>query len=320
MRAVIEAGGNEERIAVEQHKFNALVGFADGLTCRRRALLGYLGEVMEAGPASDGDGASGGGAGSRGGSGLGDGSGGDASSGDSGPGVGCGNCDVCLDPPELYDATKDARMALSCVYRLGQRFGLAHVVDVLRGSQNQRVLDLRHDRLSTYGIGGHLSPDAWRSLLRQLIHLGYLRQDTGQFPVLQLASAAAPLLKGEMELMLARPRVRVVVAKEPAAKRGRRGGSAVTGRGATGAGYDADSFGTAEEALFEELWALRLRLAREEKLPAYMIFSDATLSSMAVQRPATPDELLGVSGVGEVKLEKYGEEFLGVLNRVESRD
>ena len=295
VRALIEAGGNEERVAVEQHKFNALVGFADGLTCRRRALLGYLGETLKVQPASDGGGTAGGKSGPGGGH---------SSEGGPGSGGGCGNCDVCLDPPELYDATEDARMALSCVYRLGQRFGLSHVVDVLRGSQNQRVLDLRHDRLSTYGIGGHLSPDAWRSLLRQLIHLGYLRQDMGQFPVLQLTPAAAPLLKGETELMLARPRVRVVVAKEA---RGRRGRGAVAGRGAGSALEHGD------EALFEELRALRKRLAEAEALPAYMVFSDATLRAMVMQRPVTPEELLEVSGVGQVKLVRYGEEFLAAL-------
>ena len=146
MRALIDTGENEQRVAVEQHKFGALVGFAQELTCRRRALLGYLGETME----SD-----------------------------------CGNCDVCLDPPELYDATEDARKALSCVYRLRERFGVGHVVDVLRGSKNQRIADLGHDRLSTYGIGADSSAEAWRSLLRQLVHLGYLRQDMGEYPVLQ---------------------------------------------------------------------------------------------------------------------------------------
>jgi ATP-dependent DNA helicase RecQ len=169
VRALIDAGGSPQRVAVEQHKFRAMVGFAEALTCRRRALLGYLGEETE---------------------------------------TDCGNCDVCLDPPELYDATEDARKALSCVYRLGQRFGTGHVVDVLRGSQNRRLIDLRHDRLSTYGIGTHLSADAWRSLLRQLVHLGYLRQEMGEYPVLALTPAAGPLLKGEHTLMLARPPVR----------------------------------------------------------------------------------------------------------------
>ena len=198
VRALIDSGENEERVAVEQHKFGALVGFVQGLTCRRRALLGYLGETME----SD-----------------------------------CGNCDICLDPPELYDATEDAQKALSCVYRVRERFGVGHVVDVLRGSKNQRVADLRHDCLSTYGIGAHLSADVWRSLLRQLVHLGYLRQDMGEYPVLALTPAAGPLLRGEESLMLARPRVRVTPAKEPKTKRSRsiHGRWTQRGEGAAGA-------------------------------------------------------------------------------------
>ena len=275
VRALIDSGENEGRVAVEQHKFSALVGFAEGLTCRRRALLGYLGEAME----SD-----------------------------------CGNCDICLDPPELYDAGEDARKALSCVYRARERFGLGHIVDVLRGSKNQRILDLRHDRLSTYGIGDHLSADAWRSLLRQLVHQGYLRQDMGEYPVLKLTPAAVPLLKGDGPLMLARPRVKVIRTKEPRAKRTRS-----TGRGAVVAGEDSLG-GAGDEALFEELRALRRQIADREHLPAYVIFHDATLREMATVLPTTPDELLEVSGVGQVKLEKYGEEFLAVLLRTRSSD
>ncbi len=269
VRALIDAGGNPERVAVEQHKFRAMVGFAEALTCRRRALLGYLGEEREAD---------------------------------------CGNCDVCLDPPELYDATEDARKALSCVYRLGQRFGMGHVVDVLRGSQNRRLLDLRHDRLSTYGIGSHLSGDAWRSLLRQLVHLGYLRQEMGEFPVLALAPAAAALLKGEQTLMLARPRVRV--RAEPA--RRRRG----TGRpGEADAGRGEREGVRVDEELFDGLRALRRVIAEREGVPAYVIFHDATLREMAAVGPTTPEELLGIGGVGQRKLEKYGEEFLAFLTQ-----
>ncbi len=200
VRALIEMGENEERVAVEQHKFGAMVGFTQALSCRRRVLLGYLGERME----SD-----------------------------------CGNCDVCLDPPELYDATEDAQKALSCVYRLGGRFGAGHVVDVLRGSEKQRILDLRHDRLSTYGVGADVSVDAWRSLLQQLVHLGYLYQEMGQYPVLKLTPTAMPVLRGEETLMLARPRVKVARSEEPRG-RGRRAKGAA-GRAAAAARPDGDS-------------------------------------------------------------------------------
>jgi ATP-dependent DNA helicase RecQ len=277
VRALIDGGENAERVAVEQHKFGAMVGFSQGLTCRRRALLGYLGETME----ND-----------------------------------CGNCDVCLDPPELYDATEDAQKALSCVYRLRQRFGVGHVVDVLRGSSNQRVIDLGHDCLSTHGIGAHLSADAWRSLLRQLLHLGYLRQEMGEYPVLALTPAAGPLLRGEESLLLARSRVRVKPAKEP--RRGR--GKATAG--VAGTAFDADAHAAAgpdDEALFEELRALRRQIAEREGVPAYVIFHDATLREMAALQPTTPEGLLDVSGVGERKLEKYGDEFLAALRSSAAR-
>jgi ATP-dependent DNA helicase RecQ len=272
VRALIATGENEQRVAVVQHKLGALVGFAQELTCRRRALLGYLGEVMH----SD-----------------------------------CGNCDVCLTPPELYDATEDARKALSCVFRLRERFGAGHVIDVLRGSRNQRVLDLGHDGLSTYGIGADRSVEFWRSLLRQLVHLGYLRQDMGEYPVLQLTPAAAPLLRGKAELSLARPRTRVA-ADKPAAG-GRRRGAARGADRADGTPADDGTWGADEEALFEALRTLRRQIADREGVPAYVIFHDATLREMASLRPATPDEMLDVSGVGERKLEKYGGEFLAVL-------
>ncbi len=284
VRALIDKGENEQRVAVEQHKLGALVGFATELTCRRRTLLGYLGEATESA---------------------------------------CGNCDVCLDPPELYDATEDARMALSCVYRLRERFGVGHVVEVLRGSKNQRIGELGHERLSTYGIGAHLSAEAWRSLLRQLVHLGYLRQDMGEYPVLQLAPAAAALLRGETALSLARPRVRVVAAggEDGAGAAGGTGRGAKRRRGSATrlGGVDGDGpalvggGGDREDALFEELRALRREIADREGVPAYVIFHDATLREMAAVRPQTADELLDVGGVGVKKLEKYGEEFLAVL-------
>ena len=283
VRVLIDAGENEERRAVEQHKFGALIGFAQALTCRRRALLGYLGETM----ASE-----------------------------------CGNCDVCLDPPELYDATVDAQKALSCVFRLRERFGVGHVVDVLRGSKNQRVAQLGHDRVSTYGVGADLSADAWRSLLMQLVHLGYLRQEMGEYPVLKLTAAARPLLRGEAELRLARPRVRVTSLPQTAIPAdGEAGSDAVGGRRAKRRRIKAGAEEllsaveptAAENALFDDLRTLRRQIADREGVPAYVIFHDAALREMAALRPQTLDGLLAVNGVGERKLERYGEEFLTVL-------
>jgi len=192
---------------------------------------------------------------------------------------------------------------------------------VLRGSKNQRIADLRHERLSTYGIGAESSAEAWRSLLRQLVHLGYLRQDMGEYPVLSLTPAAGPLLRGETELRLARPRVRVAAETPRPGKRTKAGKRSKAGKrlGATGRDEAAAPAGAAsagDDALFEELRALRRQIADREGVPAYVIFHDATLREMAAQRPATAGELLEIGGVGVKKLEKYGDEFLAVLNRV----
>ncbi|WP_298269130.1 DNA helicase RecQ [Geobacter sp.] len=258
-RSLIEMGNNPEQIRIELHKLNAMVGFAEAGTCRREALLGYFGERLP---------------------------------------QPCGNCDLCLDPPESFDATEDARKALSCVYRVGQRFGAGHVIDVLRGSKNERIRQLGHDRLSTYGIGAHISAEAWGSIIRQLIHRGYLEQDLANYSVLKLTPAARPLLKGEESLTLARPRVKVAAPKkEPK----RRAGTTPLPEG--------------DEGLFQELRALRKRLADEQQVPPYVIFSDATLVEMAAFRPADPRELLRINGVGEQKLGRYGAAFLEVIQR-----
>ncbi len=251
VRGLIEQGGNPEQKRVELHKLNAMVGFAEAQNCRRRVLLGYFGEHL----AAD-----------------------------------CGNCDVCVSPPETYDATVDAQKALSCVYRVGQRFGVGHVVEVLRGAQSQRIQELGHDRLSTYGIGAEHPAEAWSGLIRQLIHLGYLRQDVANYSVLKLTEAARPLLRGEQTLTLAKPRLKVAAAK----KAPRRAAGELT--------YD--------EALFENLRTLRKRLADDAGVPPYVIFGDATLAEMAAYLPEDPKALLAINGVGKLKLQKYGAEFL----------
>ena len=254
VRRLIENGDNAEQKRIELHKLNAMIGLAESLACRRRVLLNYFGEPLE----SD-----------------------------------CGNCDVCLDPPERFDATDDARKALSCVYRVGQRFGVGHVVDVLRGADNERVRALGHARLSTYGIGREKSEHEWTSLIRQLIHHGYLMQDVGNYSVLKLTEAARPLLRGEKVLELARPRVR----EQPRKKRPR---------------ANAES-GVYDETLFEELRALRKRLADARGVPPYIIFGDTTLVQMARDMPVDDETLLQVVGVGRHKLEQYGAAFLDAI-------
>ncbi len=227
----------------------------------------------------------------------------------------CGNCDICLDPPECYDATLDAQKALSCVYRVGQRFGMGHVVDVLRGAHTTRIRQLGHDRLSTYGIGSRLSADAWLGLLRQLIHLGYLEQDIARYSVLRLTPKAGPLLRGEKSLTLARPRTRVLAPNrmDAAADEESTGSKCKRKREHPAPTSKTVAVPAPEEALFQTLRELRRRIATEQRVPAYVVFSDATLRAMAAVRPLTEDDMLSISGVGAYKLAKYGREFLAVI-------
>lgn len=252
-RRLIENNQNPQQQRIELHKLNTMVGLAESVTCRRRVLLGYFGERLQ---------------------------------------QDCGNCDVCNDPPERFDATLEARKALSCVYRVGQRFGMRHVIEVLRGADTERIRKLGHDRLSTYGIGRELGEQEWTSILRQLIHHGYLQQDIANYSVLQLTEAARPLLRGETELQLARSRVRET-------RKSRQSGKPAP------AGYD--------EALFEELRQLRRELAEAEGKPPYIVFGDATLVQMAREKPLSDEDLLSINGVGRHKLDKYGQEFLDAI-------
>ena len=252
-RSLIQGGGNQEQNRIELHKLNAMIGFAEAQSCRRRVLLGYFGERL----ADD-----------------------------------CGNCDVCLSPPERFDATEEARKVLSCVFRVGQRFGAGHVIDVLRGSNSERIRQLGHDRLSTFGIGRELPAEAWGSVLRQLVHLGLLEQDVANYSVLRLTEAARPILRGEERLVLARPRVKTAAPKKEPIK----------GR-----------LPERDEELFQALRALRKRIADRDGVPPFVVFGDVTLTGMAALRPLTAEELLQVSGVGQHKLGKYGSEFLQVI-------
>ena len=249
-RGLIEKGGNPEQKRIEIHKLNAMVGFAESGTCRRRALLGYFGETLE---------------------------------------QDCGNCDICLNPPQRYDASEDARKALSCVYRVGQRFGMGHVIDVLRGAKTQRIFDLRHDQLSTYGIGRDQNQDHWSHLLRQLIHYGYLEQDIGNYSVLKLTEAARPLLRGEAELTITKPRVKPGRKKRPERK-------------IVGLEYDQE--------LFNQLRVLRKQIADRDQVPPYVVFGDASLAEMAASLPTDKEAFLQINGVGQAKLQRYGHEFI----------
>jgi ATP-dependent DNA helicase RecQ len=216
----------------------------------------------------------------------------------------CGNCDNCLQPPATWNATEAARKALSCIYRFGQQggasYGAGHLIDVLRGKVTDKVQQRGHERLSTFGIGAEVSEAQWRGVLRQLVALGHLRAE-GEYGTLGMTPSARLVLRGEVTLMLRVP-------AEPV----RRGKVARSSRpGADRAPpLPLDDVGL---ALFAELKAWRAEVAREHGLPAYVIFHDATLAEMARERPATLDDLAGISGVGAKKLQAYGQEILRVI-------
>ena len=238
---------------VEMHKLNAMSAFAEAQTCRRQVLLNYFGEYRE---------------------------------------KQCGNCDICLDPPKHFDATKEAQKALSCVYRVNQSFGMGYVVEVMRGMQNIRVRDNGHDKLSTYGIGCDHSHDYWISIFRQLIHKGLLFQNITRNSTLQLTEEARPLLRGEMSLELAVPRLDTAVRNAKSDK-------------LSSKNYD--------KKLFAKLRKLRKSIADEDGLPPYVVFSDATLIDMAEILPTSYGEMLAVNGVGQRKLDKYADPFLDLI-------
>ncbi|MGI9341347.1 MAG: DNA helicase RecQ [Gammaproteobacteria bacterium] len=254
-RMMLDKVEDEDRRRIESHKLQSMVGFAESLTCRRRVLLGYFGEQLDAD---------------------------------------CGNCDVCRNPPERFDATEDARKALSCVYRVGQRFGVRHVVDVLRGADTDRIRNLGHARLSTYGIGADRSDAEWTSIMRQLIHRGLLTQDIANYSVLKLTEQARPLLRGEASLELAKPRVREQARKRKAPR-------------------SADSLDENDLTLFNKLRDLRKDVADQQGVPPYVIFGDVSLVEMSQRRPGNAQEFLAITGVGQVKLERHGATFLDAI-------
>lgn len=253
-RRLIEQSNNENQKRIEIHKLNAMISFSEATTCRRRVLLNYFDELMD---------------------------------------TACGNCDICLDPPESFDAKQDAQKALSCVYRLNQGFGMKYVIDVLRGSENERIISRRHDQLSTYGIGKERSEEEWSAIFRQLIHRGYLIQDVTSYSVLKLTASARGLLRGEVELELAKPRLRPKAGKV---------------RKKT---HRLDS--PHDEELFDLLRALRKTIADELNVPPYIVFGDATLIHMAQLKPKTVEQILEVNGVGQVKLDRFGKRFLDAI-------
>ena len=266
-RFIDDSSAPEEQKRIEHGKLEALIAYSEAAGCRRQVLLKHFGEDLP---------------------------------------HPCGNCDGCLEPRALVDLTVPAQKLLSAVVRTGQRFGAAHVVDVLLGGSTEKIRQLGHDQLSVYGIGRELARNQWRTLVRQLGGLGYLQPVPGGKGGLQLGPAASvrPLLRGEISLELPLPQPQ---------RNARKGASAAPARSpGVMAGLDGDL--EVDEALLTALKSWRREQARQQGVPPYVVFHDRTLVELAAQQPATLEALGRIGGIGTAKLTRYGEALLGVLS------
>ncbi|MBW7925600.1 MAG: DNA helicase RecQ [Burkholderiaceae bacterium] len=274
-RFIDQSEADDAHKRVSTGKLDAMLALAETIGCRRVQLLGYFGEA----------------------------------------GLGwsnCGNCDNCLEPPEPWDATEAARKLLSCIYRVRQAsgfgFGAQHMVAILRGQATPRVVQHRHDSLSTFGIGADLDETAWRAVLRQLIAQGLVSVDYARHQVLVLTEASRTLLRGERTLQMRRPQA----PERARAKRARRG-AAPANTGSPGAEAAAHSSDPRDEALFERLREWRRAQAAERGVPPYVVFPDKTLREIARERPQSVHGLARINGVGTHKLETYGQAILDLV-------
>jgi len=247
----ISDGDNPKRVNVELQRFAAMSAFVDAQTCRRQVVLNYFAEFTK---------------------------------------QGCGNCDICLDPPSQFDATVEAQKVLSCVYRINQQGDINHVIAVLRGEENTKVKQLDHHNVSTFGLGKGKTPGYWYAIIGQLIHLGYLQQDIEQQSSLCLTQASRSVLKASEPLMLASPRLQKASYWQQKTPQ---------------KGYD--------RALFTQLRELRKTIADAEDIAPFIVFNDATLSELARVQPQTLNQMLSVSGIGDIKLSRYGQPFLSLI-------
>ena len=254
---IANSEGDGDKKRSDRHKLASLLGYAETTRCRRQVLLSYFGEDL--------------------------------------PDL-CGNCDICSVPVESYDGTEHAQMALSAIFRTGQRFGAGHVVDVLIGNRTDRAVQFGHDRLAVFGVGKSVSAGRWRSILRQLAALELIQVDVDGHGGLLLAEDVRPVLKGER---------RIAVRVDPGKAKVRRDR---TPSGASLSGSDGQAF--------EALRRWRADEARGQGVPPYVIFHDATLASIARDRPRSRDELSMIGGVGASKLERYGQAVLQILETV----
>ena len=248
--------GSEQHKRIEQHRLNAMLGLCEITSCRRQALLDYFGETYP---------------------------------------EPCGNCDGCLEPAQTWDATEACRMALSAVARTGERFGVNHLIDVLKGKETDKIWQFDHHHLPTFGVGDALDNNQWRSVFRQLVGRGYLSVDLQGYGALKLQEKCRPLLRGECDIALR------LDQKQKVAKRQTK----------TPLPDDINV------ALWEALRECRRELAEEQGVPPYVIFHDSTLVEMCSVAPKTLDAFSKLSGVGERKLMKYGEAFIAAIKTAE---
>jgi ATP-dependent DNA helicase RecQ len=253
-----ESPAAPEQKRIERQRLDAMVAIAEAASCRRQILLRCFGEP-EPPP--------------------------------------CGNCDVCLSPPRLFDGTVAAQKMLSAVLRTGRRFGVAHVVDVLRGKLTDKVAQFSHDKLPTFGVGKDLSDVAWRGVARQLVARGALDVAVENHGELVPTDAAKPILKGEQQVMLREDLVQPGGRSTPASRAARGSGTAAP----------------VGDAVFEALRDWRRGEAQAQSVPAYVIFQDRTLAEIAAQKPRSLDQLGQIAGVGRTKLDRYGTAVLKVL-------
>jgi len=250
-----QSEAGEERKALERSKLDHLLGYCESMQCRRQVLLAGFGETYP---------------------------------------QPCGNCDNCLQPPDAWDASVAAQKALSCVYRSGQRFGVGHLIDILRGGENDKIRQFGHTELSTYGIGKDLDARTWRSVFRQLVAAGLLEVDSDAYGGLRLTDGSRQVLKGQRKVMMRRESTRT----RERDRSGQRTGLSVLPQ---------------DLALFNALRGLRAELAREQNVPAFVIFHDSTLRNIAEQRPTSIDALGRVGGIGGTKLSRYGERLVEIV-------
>ncbi|AOG11710.1 DNA helicase RecQ [Agrobacterium sp. RAC06] len=211
---------------------------------------------------------------------------------------GCGNCDTCLKPVETWDGSEAAIKALAAIYRTGERFGTGHLIDVLMGNENDKTMRFGHTDMPVFGAGKDLSAKTWQSVYRQLLAAGYIRVDHTAFGALTLEESARAVFKREVDVRFRKDR--------PTTGKAARGQSSRTAQAK--AGLDQ-----ADQELFEALRAKRMELAKEQGVPPYVIFPDTTLVALATERPMDEDEMLSISGIGQSKLERYGDAFLEVI-------